>query len=345
MVPVPLLTPERVTLFERLRVPAVLLVLTHVVGTVGYPLVWREHSATWLDALFMTFTTITTIGFGEVYRLDTAGRFLTMAIAGTGIGSLFYSFTVLLDYAASEQVRAARRRRKMQRTIDDLQQHFILAGIGRVGREAAAELATAGVPFVVIDPGPEVEAVCAKLGCLYVKGDAADDSVLLAAGVKRAKGLVVTTSSDATNLYVILSARLLNAELFIASRAVDDASVPKLLRAGANRAISPYAIGGRRLAHIMLNPRVVDFLETALTTGNKALNIDDLVVPPGGQAAGKSIGSLQLRSRSGATVLAVVRDGQPTANPAGEFELAPGDHVLVLGTSEQLESAERLLGS
>lgn len=233
----------------------------------------------------------------------------------------------------------------MQKAIDELQQHFILAGIGRVGREAATELATAGVPFVVIDPGPELEAVCARLGCPFVKGDASDDAVLLAAGVKRAKGLVVTTSSDATNLYVILSTRLLNAELFIASRAVDDASVPKLLRAGANRAISPYAIGGRRLAHIMLNPRVVDFLETALTTGNKALNIDDLVVPAGGQAAGKTIGALQLRSRSGATVLAVVRDGQPTPNPPGEFALRPGDHVLVLGTSEQLEGAERLLGT
>jgi hypothetical protein len=114
-------------------VPAVLLVLTHLVGALGYRLIWAEQGATLLDALFMTFITITTIGFGEVYPLGSAGRLLTMVIAGTGIGSLFYTFTVLLDYASSEQVRAARRRRKMQKTIDDLKGHFILAGIGRVG--------------------------------------------------------------------------------------------------------------------------------------------------------------------------------------------------------------------
>lgn len=320
--------------------PAVLLVLTHLVGAVGYRLIWADHHATLLDALFMTFTTITTIGFAEVYPLDSAGRVLTMGIAGTGIGSLFYTFTVLLDYASSEQVRVARRRRKMQKTIDDLKGHFILAGIGRVGREAAAELTESGVSFVVVDPGPQVPAFCEAMKCPYVQADATEDTALIAAGVKRAKGLIVTTSSDATNLYVILSARLLNADLLIASRAVDDASVPKLIRAGANRAISPYATGGRRLAHVMLNPRVVDFLETALTSGNKALNIDDVVVVNGG----KSIESLQVRARSGATVLAVVRDGQPMPNPRGDLQLASGDHLLVLGTTEQLKLVEQLIG-
>lgn len=320
--------------------PALLLVLTHLVGAVGYRVIWAEHHATLLDALFMTFITITTIGFAEVFPLDSTGRVLTMGIAGTGIGSLFYTFTVLLDYASSEQVRVARRRRKMQKIIDDLKGHFILAGIGRVGREAAAELTESGVPFVVVDPGPQVPAFCEVMKCPYVQADATEDSALIAAGVKRAKGLIVTTSSDATNLYVILSARLLNAELLIASRAVDDASVPKLIRAGANRAISPYATGGRRLAHVMLNPRVVDFLETALTSGNKALNIDDVVVVNGG----KSIESLQVRARSGATVLAVVRDGQPMPNPRGDLQLASGDHLLVLGTAEQLKVVEQLIG-
>lgn len=338
----PLFSQEKRILFERLRVPFALLMLTHVLGIVGYRIVWAERHATVLDALFMTVTTITTIGFGEVYPLDTPGRLLTMVIAGAGIGSLFYSFTVLLDYAASEQVRTGRRRRKMQKTIDELQGHFILAGIGRVGREAAAELAQAGVPFVVIDPGQKVEAFAQELKVPFLQGDATEDATLVAAGVKRARGLIVTTSSDATNLYVILSARLLNPGLFIASRAVDDASVPKLIRAGANKAISPYAIGGRRLAHLLLSPRVVDFLETALTTGDKTLNIDDLVV---GQtsAVGKTIEALQIGARSGATVLAIVRDGVPTANPRRDFTLNAGDHLLVLGTAEQLKAVEQLL--
>jgi voltage-gated potassium channel len=332
-------TPERRQLLERLRVPLTLLAVTHVVGVVGYPLVWSDPSATWVDALFMTFITITTIGFGEIRPLDGAGRLLTMGLAGTGIGSLFYSFTVLLDYAASEQVRGARRRRHMQRRIEALSGHFILAGMGRVGREAAAELLASGVPFVIVDPSDAVEPLCAELKCAFVRGDATEDATLEAAGIRRAKGLIVTTSSDATNLYVILSARLLNPELFIVSRAVDDTSVPKLIRAGANRAISPYAIGGRRLAHLMLSPRVVDFLETALTSGDQTLSIDDMVVGKGGRA----LESLQLAARSGASVLAVVRSGKPSPNPRGDFVLESGDHLLVLGTREQLRQVEKLL--
>lgn len=331
-------------LLDRLRVPALLLVLTHVVGAAGYHALWAPEG-TWLDALFMTFITITTIGFSEVHPLGTTGRLLTMGIAGSGIGSLFYTFTVALDYAASDQVRAARRRRKMQKTIDAMTGHFILAGIGRVGREAAAEFRESGASFLVIDPSPDVEAFAAQLGCPFIKGDATEDAILTRAGITRAKGLIVTTSSDATNLYVILSARLLNPSLFIASRAVDDASVPKMIRAGANRAISPYAIGGRRLAHLLLSPRVVDFLETALTKGNKSLSIEDVVVAPGSVAEGKQLESLQLAAKTGAAVLAVVRNGTPTPNPRADFVLAGGDHLLMMGTAEQLVAVERALVS
>lgn len=329
-------------LLVRLRVPALLLVLTHGVGAAGYHALWAPEG-TWLDALFMTFITITTIGFSEVHPLGTAGRMLTMGIAGSGIGSLFYTFTVALDYAASDQVRSARRRRKMQKTIDGMTGHFILAGIGRVGREAAAEFRESGASFLVIDPSPGVEAFAAQLECPFIKGDATEDATLTKAGITRAKGLIVTTSSDATNLYVILSARLLNPSLFIASRAVDDASVPKMIRAGANRAISPYAIGGRRLAHLLLSPRVVDFLETALKKGDKSLSIEDVVVAPGSVAEGKQLEALQLAAKTGASVLAVVRDGTPTPNPRADFVLASGDHLLILGTSEQLVAVERAL--
>lgn len=337
-----LLTPERRSLLNRLRVPAVLLALTHVVGMAGYHALWADENGSWLDALFMTFITITTIGFSEVHPLGTAGRVLTMGLAASGIGSLFYSFTVLLDYAASDQVREARRKRKMQKAIDEMKEHFVLAGIGRVGREAAAELKASAAKFVVVDPSPEVDHFASELGVPFIRGDATDDAVLKASGIERARGLIVTTSSDATNLYVILAARMLNANLFIASRAVDDASVPKLIRAGANRAISPYAIGGRRLAHLLLSPRVVDFLETALTRGEKSLSIEDVVVPPGSTADGRTLESLKLQE-TGASVLAVVRDGAPTANPRGDFKLAAGDHLLALGTNDQLVLLEQTL--
>ncbi len=177
----------------------------------------------------MTFTTVSTIGFGEVKALDTADRLFTMGIAVAGIGALFYTFSVGLDHLTSDAVRSARRRRRMQTRIDKLNGHCVLAGFGRVGREAAHELRQAGTPVVVLDLSAETVATAVNADFLGLAGDATDDQLLQAAGVVRARGLIVTTANDATNLYVILSARLLNPGLFIVSHAVDDATVPKLL--------------------------------------------------------------------------------------------------------------------
>lgn len=333
----------RSPLLERLAVPLAILAGTHAVGTIGYRILWSDIGGTWLDALFMTFTTITTIGFGEIKPLDGAGRLLTMLVALGGIGSLFYTFTVILDFVTSGEVRSARRARSMQHKIDSLSDHFIVAGVGRVGREAASELRDSGHSFILVDTADYVETVADELGVPSVRGDASEDAVLERAGVKRAKGLIVTTSNDATNLYVVLSARLLNPSCFIASRAVDEAAVPKLLRAGANRAISPYAIGGKRLAHLMLSPGVVDFFETAITQNKQALSIGDMAVTPTAPAVGQTLAALNIHEATGAWLLAVVRQGNALVHPSGEVKLGAGDHVLALGTGEQLERLERLV--
>jgi len=335
------LAPELRTLQSRLALPVGILVATHLVGILGYHWLWRNRGGTWMDALFMTFTTVATIGYGEVKPLDDAGRIFTILIATTGIGSLFYTFTVGLDHLTSDSTRLWRRKRRMQERIDTLERHFVVAGYGRVGREAAHELTQAGVPVVVVDPGPAAVRTAAEAGFLVLEGDAAEDAVLERAGVRRARGLVVTTANDATNLYVILSARLLNPNLFIASRAVDDASAPKLLRAGANRAISPYAIGGRRLAHLMLSPRVVDFFETAFRRGKQALRIAGL--QPSASATKRSVAALVGAGAAGVTVLAVLRGDQVVRSPDPEFSLGTDDHLLVLGTDEQIEALERAM--
>ncbi len=322
----------------RLALPVGLLVATHLVGILGYHWLWRDRGGTWMDALFMTFTTVATIGYGEVKPLDDVGRIFTILIAVTGIGSLFYTFSVGLDHLTSDSIRLSRRKRRMQERIDKLERHFVVAGYGRVGREAAHELRQARVPVVVVDPGPAAGRIAAEAGFLVLEGDAAEDTVLERAGVRRARGLVVTTANDATNLYVILSARLLNPNLFIASRAVDETSAPKLLRAGANRAISPYAIGGRRLAHLMLSPRVVDFFETALQRGKQALRIADLQISA--SATQRTLGVLMGGAAAGVTVLAVLRGDQVVRSPDPAFSLGPDDHLLVLGTDEQIEALE-----
>jgi voltage-gated potassium channel len=328
---------------RRLAVPLTALVIAHVVGTVGYWLLWRGQGGTLADGLFMTFTTVTTIGFGEVYPLDGPGRALTMLVAVAGIGSMFYCFTIALDWVTSGEVQARRRRRKMRDEIDELSDHYVLAGFGRVGREASRELDASGKRMVVIDVDDENVAAATEAGWPTIKGDASDDDALRAAGIERARGLIVTTANDATNLYIVMSARLIAPKLFIVSRAVDSKAVPKLERAGADRAVSPYAIGGKRMAHLMLSPRAVDFFETALQRGRKALSIGELQVIAGSRAAGQSLDALRKRG-GGASILAVLRGPDGTVSiPADSLVLGAGDHLLALGTDEQLEQLEASL--
>jgi voltage-gated potassium channel len=325
--------------------PVSLVVGVVIVGTFGYHWLWRGIGGTWLDALFMTVTTITTIGYGEVKPLSGAGRIFTMGIAVAGIGAFFYTFSVVLDHLVETGVADPRRRRRMERRIAELDEHVIVAGLGRVGRQAATELAEAGIPFVALDPGPAAARFAEERGCLLLAGDATDDAILDRAGIRRARGLIATTANDATNMYIVLSARVLNPALRIVARAADEANVAKLLRAGADRAISPYAIGGHRLAHLILSPAVVDFFETALRRGHEALAIEDLALPAGSPAVGRTLEALAVRQATGASILAVLREGAPITNPPPDLTLEAGDRLLTLGTGAQLERLEKLIAS
>jgi voltage-gated potassium channel len=327
----------------RLILPLSLVSTVVVGGTIGYFWLWRAVGGTWLDALFMTVTTITTVGYGEVKPLDSMGRIFTMIIAIVGVGSLFYTFGVVMEYIVALRLADPTGRRKMDKRIEALNGHIILAGLGRVGRQAGQELAEARVPFLVLEPSEAAVRQAQEYGWLCLQGDATDDTVLERAGVKRARGLIATTANDATNMYIVLSARVLNPKLHIVSRAVDESSVPKLTRAGADRAISPYAIGGHRLAHLILSPTVVDFFETALRRGDESLNIEAVAVGSDSPTVGYTLEDLALRQATGATVLAIMRDGNPVVNPPGDMSLARGDRLLVLGTRVQLERVERVL--
>src|SRR5262245_1826234 len=330
---------------RRLILPLSLVLGVIVVGTLGYNWLWRGIGGTWLDALFMTFTTMTTIGYGEVKPLDGAGRIFTMVIATAGIGAFFYTFSVVLDHLVATGVADTRGRRRMERRIAELTGHVIVAGLGRVGRQAALELAEAGTPFVALDPGPVAMRLAQERGYLVVTGDATEDAVLERAGIRRARGLIATTANDGTNMYIVLSARVLNPALRIVARAADEASVAKLLRAGADQAISPYAIGGHRLAHLILNPAVVDFFETALKRGQEALAIEDIALSPAGPAIDRTLEALAIRQTTGASVLAVLREGSPLANPPPDLTLRAGDRLLALGTRDQLDRLEKLIAA
>ncbi|MBI1728139.1 MAG: potassium channel family protein, partial [Candidatus Rokubacteria bacterium] len=188
----------------RLVLPLAVVATVVVGGTLGYSWLWSDVGGTWLDALFMTVTTITTVGYGEVKPLNSAARIFTMFIAIVGVGSLFYTFGVVMEYLVAVRLADPTGRRKMEKLIEALSGHIILAGLGRVGRQAAQELHEARAPFLVVDPGEGALRQAAEQGWLCQQGDATDDAVLERAGVRRARGLIATTANDATNMYIVL---------------------------------------------------------------------------------------------------------------------------------------------
>ena len=329
----------------RMLLPISVVLTVTLVGTLGYVWLGREQNATWLDALFMTVTTISTIGYCEIIHLTSAVRIFTMFIAILGIGSLFYSLTVVMDYLVSSRMLDPFGDKKVQREIDKLKNHIIIAGLGRVGKQAAAELRDSKIQFVILDPRTDAQHFAHQHDYPHILGDASDDDMLLRAGIERAKGLIVTTGDDANNLYIVLSARVLKSDLYIVSRAVDDASIPKLVRAGANRAISPYAIGGRRLAHLILSPEVVDFFDTVIRRDEDSLNLEGIKVAAQSQVVGQSLAALEVLDKTGASILVILRDKNVLPNPDPETILQAGDQLLALGTVDELDALEAMISS
>ncbi|WP_456414339.1 potassium channel family protein [Oceanithermus profundus] len=325
----------------RLALPLALVATVTAVGTLGYWLLWRPYEASWLDALYMTFITITTIGYSEPFPLDEGARIFTMVIGTTGIASLFYVFGVFMDYLVEMGASGERRKRQMERKVTALSEHVILTGLGRVGHQAAEELSQAREPFVVVERDPERVQWAADQGYVVLEGDATEDETLRKAGIERAKGLIAATGDDAANLFIVLSARALNPELYIVARSEDAGVIPKMLKAGANRVIDPYAIGGRRLASLVLHPAVVDFLETTLRRGGAPISIEDILITRDSPLAGRSIAELNLNRRYGIVVLAIIRGDETLVSPAAECVFKPGDQVIVMATVEQLEQFVR----
>jgi voltage-gated potassium channel len=245
---------------KRLYLPLFIVLVTVLVGTVGFYLIWREQQATWLDAFFMTAITVTTIGYGEVHPLGTAGRLWAVTVAVFGTAAFAYTFTVVMDFLV-EQRFASFRGDTMQQHVSQLSNHVILVGFSKIAQQTALDLQAAAVPFVMVDLDPHLRESAEAHAMLWHVADPTHDEVLAKVNIGRARGLIVATENEATNLYVVLSARVLNPALHIVSLALNEDGVSKLVRAGANRTISSNTIVGRRLARLMLSPGVVDFFD------------------------------------------------------------------------------------
>jgi voltage-gated potassium channel len=246
---------------KRLYLPLSIVIGTLVLGTVGFWLIWRSEHATWLDAFFMTAITVTTIGYGEVHPLNSVGRLWAIAVAFFGTVTFAYSFTVVMDFLV-EQRFATLRGDTMQHKVSQLKEHIILIGFSKIAQQTALDLKKTKVPFVVVDTDAALREHAEEHDFLWLVGDPTHDDVLEKLNIDCAKGLIVATDNEATNLYVVLSARVLNPALYIVSLALNEDGVSKLIRAGADRTISSYTIVGRRLARLMMSPDTVDFFDT-----------------------------------------------------------------------------------
>ncbi|MDQ4063531.1 MAG: potassium channel protein [Actinomycetota bacterium] len=327
---------------RRIRLAVMALLLIIVVGTFGFVLL---EGWSFIDALYMTVISVSTTGYGEINPLDTSGRWWAMTLIIAGVTAFGYATTSLVALAVEGTVRGYFRERRMRTEIDKLTGHYILCGFGRVGRQVAREFTRDGVPFVIVDNDPQKVEECLSEGYPTLVGEASDDANLEEAGVQRARGLVAAVNSDAANVFVVLSARKINPALHIVARASTDESAAKLEIAGADRTLSPYAVGGRRLASLATQPLVVDFLDI-VTRGEHGIEfrLEEFGVPKESPLANHTIAEIQIGEKTGAIVLAIrTPEGRFDTTPSTQYTLHSGDTLIVLGTREQVGRLEVLM--
>jgi voltage-gated potassium channel len=300
-------------------------------GVIGYMLL---EGWTFLDSLYMTATTLTTVGFREVRPLDAGGQVFTMSIMLLGVGLALVAVSLLATVVAESEFGGRSRRRRMERRIDEIKDHVIVCAYGRVGRAASRELASAGVPFIVIDPKEELVERMNDDGVAYIVDDPSNEDVLRRAGIERARGLICAVDSDATNVYITLIARSLNPMLPIVARASETRSAPRLEKAGADHVVSPYASSGRHMAWMTLRPELTGALDFS-SLGQRSIDVEEVVANPGSSLVGRSVSELG----GGGAVLALRRaSGQVIVRPDDEERLQVDDVVLRLQAADNSAS-------
>ncbi len=325
---------KRTMLYSALLIGSVL-----AVGTAGYTLIegWN-----WFDSLYMTVITMTTIGYQEVHNLSTAGRVFTVLFIFLSVGAVLYTFNNAARLIVEGELNDIFGRRKLQSRIQKLSGHYIICGYGRMGRIICKELLTEGSKFVVIEktPSPEFSEITEFP---VMVGDATIDETLKLAGIDRAAGLISVLPSDAENLFVVLSARGLNPGLFIVARAVLEDSEKKLMRAGASRVVSPYHIGGLRIAHTIIKPAVVDFIEFTTNSGNIDLQMEEIKVSAGSQLVSRTISESGIGRDLGVIVVSIKNnDGRMQLSPNNSTVINEGDTLIVLGEQSKVTTLEKM---
>lgn len=320
-----------------LRFALALPVLVIVGGTFGYMVVegWG-----FLDALYMTVLTISTVGYGEVHPLSVTGKFLSILIILLGVGSMGFAVGTAGRLMLENRIKAVLGRRFMK-SIQKLQNHYIVCGFGRMGRIICEELAEKGISLVVLENDDEVLEEIERLGYPYMKADATSDEELLAAGIDRATGLVSVVTDDAQNVFIVLTARGLNPKLKIVARSAAEETIKKLVRAGANKVVSPYFLGGHRIAQAIMRPTVLDFLENIIQNKEMDLVLEEMRIAPRSKLVGTTLATSGLRKDYNIIILAIKSaTGSMNFNPPFNSEIKAGDILVILGRGADLEKLD-----
>ncbi len=313
-------------------------------GAMGYMFL---EGASFDDGLYMTLITVTTVGYDEAIPLSAGGRYFTMVLILLGVGFVMFIFKEMTEAVVTGGLQKALGKRKMSKKLEKVTGHYIVCGFGRIGQVICQLLAKHNRKFVVVERDDAALEQIQKLGYLCVPGDASEDDTLLEAGVERAKGLIAVVSSDADNLYLTLSARSLNRNLYIIARSSREARVKsKLKRAGADKVISPYDIGATRMANLILKPAVVEFIDLAVAGNELGLSMEEIRVTSSSALLNKSLMDSGLRETYNLIVVSIKRaDGQSIFNPLPNVVIMEGDVLIVLGERDQVYALEKTMGS
>ncbi len=310
--------------------------LLFFISMVGYR--WLEDFS-WSEAFYMTIITLSTVGFGEVRPLTPEGRIFTALVIVIGVIIIAVLFSTLTEYVIAGELTGSINKRRLMQKINNLKEHYIVCGFGRVGEQVTAELLNLGMPCIVVDQNKIAIEQCEHLQLNYVEGDATENETLLQAGIERARGLVAALSSDADNVFVVLSARSLNPDLTIVGRSTGEESEDKLRMAGADRVVSPYRMAGYRIVNQLTRPHVTDFLDTAMRSKGLDLWLEEIRVAPQSILVSQSMGDAEIRSKTGANILSILRgEHHQLLDWSPELRLQAEDMLIVVGNPEELKA-------
>jgi voltage-gated potassium channel len=318
-----------------------ILVAILVTGTAGYMIIEKWN---FLESLYMTVITITTVGFREVKTVSEPGRLFTIFVIFSGMGIMAYILGLVAQTMVNVQLRSVIGRTKLGLQMRSIKNHYIICGFGRIGNVICRELKANTIPMVLIDNNPETKQLLENEDIPYINDDATSEDVLIEAGIERAQGLISVVASDADNLFITMTARGLNPQIFILARADQEHTEKKLLRAGADKVVMPYLIGGQRMAHTITKPAVMDFLECTIHDKDMLLEMGEVIVSGNSQLNGVTLIDSGIRQEMDVIIVAIrKKDGEMSFNPSSQTRIESGDTLISLGKSDDLKKLATVL--